>query len=202
MDTNSATGGEELRIAVFSPTAFTGNNIFANAGAVGPTLYSAQTSTLTNVGDKGGVNGNDALFYHTFSNINLNLVDGLSYYAYLTPTAGSQVFNGSNSGYQSRADFFGLATQTYTRGRALVFGTSHGSYARVANAKAGTAPYLQALSNISITPSAVGAVPEPATWGMMILGMGAIGFAMRRRVRASEVKFDAKIKRMAAGEAA
>ena len=25
------------------------------------------------------------------------------------------------------------------------------------------------------------AVPEPRTWGMMILGMGAIGFAMRRR---------------------
>jgi hypothetical protein len=26
-----------------------------------------------------------------------------------------------------------------------------------------------------------GAVPEPATWAMMILGMGAVGFAMRRR---------------------
>lgn len=27
----------------------------------------------------------------------------------------------------------------------------------------------------------VGAVPEPATWAMMLLGFGAIGFAMRRR---------------------
>lgn len=27
----------------------------------------------------------------------------------------------------------------------------------------------------------VAAVPEPATWAMMILGMGAVGFAMRRR---------------------
>ena len=27
----------------------------------------------------------------------------------------------------------------------------------------------------------VAAVPEPATWGMMILGFGAIGYAMRRR---------------------
>jgi hypothetical protein len=26
-----------------------------------------------------------------------------------------------------------------------------------------------------------GAVPEPATWAMMILGMGAVGFAMRRK---------------------
>ena len=28
---------------------------------------------------------------------------------------------------------------------------------------------------------ATGAVPEPATWGMMILGLGAAGYAMRRR---------------------
>jgi len=27
------------------------------------------------------------------------------------------------------------------------------------------------------------AVPEPATWGMMLLGFGAVGFAMRRRRR-------------------
>ena len=202
MDTNSATGGEELRIAVFSPTAFTGTSIFANAGAVGPTLYSVSTSTLTNVGDKGGATGNDALFYHTFSNINLNLVDGLSYYAYLVPTAGSQVFNGSNSGYASRAYFFELATQSSSLGGEYVFGTSDGSYARVANAKVGTSPYLQALYNISITPSAVGSVPEPASWGMMILGMGAVGFAMRRRVRKSEANFEYKIKRIAAGEAA
>ncbi len=31
------------------------------------------------------------------------------------------------------------------------------------------------------TVSQTGAVPEPATWALMILGMGAVGFAMRRR---------------------
>lgn len=32
------------------------------------------------------------------------------------------------------------------------------------------------------------AVPEPATWGMMLLGFGAIGFAMRRRKQAEGTK--------------
>ena len=35
-----------------------------------------------------------------------------------------------------------------------------------------------AIDNLSI--NATPAVPEPATWAMMILGMGAVGFAMRR----------------------
>jgi hypothetical protein len=28
-----------------------------------------------------------------------------------------------------------------------------------------------------------GAVPEPATWAMMLVGFGVVGGAMRRRVR-------------------
>lgn len=36
---------------------------------------------------------------------------------------------------------------------------------------------LSGLNGVQIT----GAVPEPATWAMMLLGFGTIGFAMRRR---------------------
>ena len=52
--------------------------------------------------------------------------------------------------------------------------------------------------NFSATP----AVPEPATWGMMILGFGVVGYAMRRGMRRSNEKFDAKIKRITYGTAA
>ncbi|WP_170318370.1 PEPxxWA-CTERM sorting domain-containing protein [Sphingomonas sp. PAMC 26621] len=37
-------------------------------------------------------------------------------------------------------------------------------------------------ANLTISPAAVaGAVPETATWAMMLVGFGAVGFAMRRR---------------------
>lgn len=44
----------------------------------------------------------------------------------------------------------------------------------------GTSFHPFALDNMRFT-TATPAVPEPATWAMMILGMGAVGFAMRRR---------------------
>lgn len=47
----------------------------------------------------------------------------------------------------------------------------------------GTTPNNGTYSgSISFTPSAnQTAVPEPATWAMMVMGFGAVGFAMRRR---------------------
>lgn len=38
--------------------------------------------------------------------------------------------------------------------------------------------------SFDVIAGAAGAVPEPATWAMMILGMGAVGGSMRRRTRA------------------
>lgn len=41
---------------------------------------------------------------------------------------------------------------------------------------------FETTANTAITATtALGAVPEPATWAMIILGMGVVGFAMRRR---------------------
>ncbi len=47
--------------------------------------------------------------------------------------------------------------------------------------------------------ASVPTVPEPATWAMMIAGIGAIGFALRAAARRSEEKFNAKIKRISEG---
>lgn len=52
----------------------------------------------------------------------------------------------------------------------------------------GTA-YINNASNLTFSASLAG-VPEPATWGLMILGFGAVGGAMRRRQSiAANVRF-------------
>ena len=46
----------------------------------------------------------------------------------------------------------------------------------------GSGPGLFAIDDVTFAINPVAAaVPEPAAWAMMILGMGAVGFAMRRR---------------------
>lgn len=45
---------------------------------------------------------------------------------------------------------------------------------------------IRKASNFSVT-AVTGAVPEPGTWAMMLLGFGAIGASMRRRRRVSAI---------------
>jgi len=50
----------------------------------------------------------------------------------------------------------------------------------------------------TVTVGGIGAVPEPASWAMMVIGIGMIGYAFRRRLKASEVKVTVKISGVAA----
>ncbi|RYF21821.1 MAG: PEP-CTERM sorting domain-containing protein [Oxalobacteraceae bacterium] len=44
------------------------------------------------------------------------------------------------------------------------------------------ASYWATVNNLTLGgAAATGAVPEPASWAMMIFGMGAVGGALRRR---------------------
>lgn len=45
--------------------------------------------------------------------------------------------------------------------------------------------------------NAAAAVPEPASWAMMILGIGAVGCAMRRQIKVSEVNFTNHVRAIA-----
>lgn len=59
-------------------------------------------------------------------------------------------------------------------GRVDFFNQSSNGLYRVNTFSPGSSNFVNASS------SAVAAVPEPATWAMMLLGFGGIGFAMRR----------------------
>ncbi len=52
-------------------------------------------------------------------------------------------------------------------------------------------PSFQGLDDVSVTlgRGAVGGVPEPATWGMMLLGFGGLGYTLRRRKAEVRVRY-------------
>ena len=78
------------------------------------------------------------------------------------------------SNYLSGADL-GTSTATYNNRTLAGLGLNPGNY--VYN-------FLSSTGADSITVqigNAAPAVPEPATWAMMLLGFGAVGFVMRRR---------------------
>jgi hypothetical protein len=62
-------------------------------------------------------------------------------------------------------------------------GNAGGVYSRMQNFGSGTSGY--GLQTTFIFGNAVPAVPEPATWAMMLAGFGIVGGAMRRRQRTS-----------------
>ncbi|MEN2787296.1 NF038132 family protein [Sphingomonas qilianensis] len=51
-----------------------------------------------------------------------------------------------------------------------------------------------AFAGVTINNVPVGAVPEPATWAMMLLGFGLVGGVMRRKIRQSEINFTARVR--------
>jgi hypothetical protein len=54
---------------------------------------------------------------------------------------------------------------------------------------------------IAVTPTTPSArLPEPATWAMLVLGFGGIGWLARRHQRRSEAAFTERLRRIAAGE--
>jgi hypothetical protein len=71
--------------------------------------------------------------------------------------------------YDGTSNLAPTALDFYTDGATSAFVTDRGDV------------LVTSASNLVLTASTAGAVPEPATWAMMIGGMGVVGGAMRRR---------------------
>lgn len=96
-------------------------------------------------------------------------------------------FFGANNLFYLSGPFFvdgnGLGFTTASGVSANLFVTNDTSY-RVNTQGAGLLTGLVTASASAVTP----AVPEPATWAMMLLGFGAIGVSLRRRRRATLIQ--------------
>jgi len=84
----------------------------------------------------------------------------------------------SSSGTGTR-NITGWTKLSYTLGANASLGSTTFRFLQPSNSGSGFDQW--AIDNMLVTNNV--AVPEPATWAMMILGMGMIGFAMRRRQR-------------------
>jgi hypothetical protein len=92
----------------------------------------------------------------------------------------SLVFNGTGSGY-SPANIFSITGQNSTDSdnglqMAWSIGTLRAGQSAVVNYD-----YVFGADQSTVTAPAPGGVPEPATWALMLVGIGGIGAAMRNR---------------------
>jgi hypothetical protein len=89
-----------------------------------------------------------------------------------------QLFNGStlvgSVTIFANDGLIGSGVETFTRSFAPVAAT----YAIVS---ASGGDHLNSMGEVQFRTNLTGAVPEPATWAMMLLGFGGIGFQLRRR---------------------
>jgi hypothetical protein len=137
----------------------TQGNLSTNPGAA--TVFTADDSLLTNLSF-------EILTGFTAAEFNLENGDPASFMVNLTDSAGDMFsqtltkLNGSN--------IFNIVAPAGTVYTNATFSSTGGGFAD--------------LKQLRVT-LASGAVPEPATWAMMLLGFGGIGMALRRRRRGS-----------------
>lgn len=114
-----------------------------------------------------------------------NLLSGS--YTFTPAASGSLAFQSGNNLY-----FEGTTEgsyDTYTTNFASTVGSLYDLTFNLASYGGGEANGLR-ITATNVTPGNVGAVPEPATWAMMMVGFGMIGFGLRRRAKvATSVRF-------------
>ena len=125
----------------------------------------------------------------TLTTSDVSQVSAVNGYTFQTITGITGSFNGSNitglANVTGSNNQFYLTGPFFLDGNGLGFSTAAGSAVNLFVTN-GTGYRVNAggLSTGLVTASAsavTAAVPEPATWAMMLLGFGGIGFAMRHR---------------------
>ncbi len=153
--------------------AFSGNEWFSNSGVT-------SASVTYDLGSVFGINA-FALWNEDAAGIgSFNLLTSLDGITFISALTASPTNTPNNTNYLAQS--FG-------------FGAINARYARLDMSACPQQPALFdgcAIGEVAFRTAAVnGAVPEPATWAMMLFGFGAIGVATRRRKTASHVLLQA-----------
>ena len=185
VDTDATSSGTQLVIQAFNTSTLM---------AIGPVLYQGFGSVT---GD-----GSDFLYYHSFTGIGTSVVAGLSYVAYLADAPGQDTFNGvpiydpedpEDGPIDSTTFFYGIGRYKSALGGAFVYrdpsAASGQAFVTTVDATPGHDPLFQADYTITINPAVAGAVPEPMTWAMMMIGLAMVGGTMRYRRRKTSVVY-------------
>jgi len=198
---NSASGIFAGSNGAFTATFVYDDSVIASAGgssfffATDKISYSGLKSGSLTVGGKTFTGEN---FYQAlaFSSPGLAAQQGfggvgLSYNFYDAATNDALIFNFSLYGPVSDFNPSGvtiLSTPGATANNLSsdIFSRSQGSLTAISNRFMGPTVGSMSLVPARLTISAESAVPEPASWVMMIVGMGVVGFATRRRKRKVE----------------
>ncbi len=125
---------------------------------------------------------NFALASGTFTNLEFNLFGAsngaLAFFSALDNEGQSFTFNSAGYALGNGSNMFGF------RG---IDGQSIASFSISIGSSNNTTGTINDVRQIRLDQvAAVGSVPEPATWAMMLFGFGAIGVGMRRRRRTGQ----------------
>lgn len=147
---------------------FTSANVTANFAGTSPVSIVGNVYSQT-------LGLGSTVYYFTRASAPMTIVSALRYSgSYATSNnAFNMTYYGENSGF----DFASLGA-----GTTITLSPTSSGYANPQAAAWGViAGNLDLNVGVAATAAAVGAVPEPATWAMLIGGFGLIGGAMRRR---------------------
>jgi hypothetical protein len=165
--------GEQLKVTFDAPNApgwvFSGNGqVFSASAANAAAPAGNATKFMAVLGGKSAV-------------LSTPLIGSMSVYIGSVDTYNSIIFKGLNGFSQS---FSGAQLVATANGNQSSAGTNRRFYFDFGNAKVNEITFNSGSNSFEFDNIAAGAaVPEPATWAMLIAGFGLVGVSMRRRNR-------------------
>lgn len=172
MADNTVTDGANCNILTPNPDAVACSGYF-DKNLINSSQLTAQHDALANIGLGGDIN-NGTRVGSVFNWDTSLFANGTTDPATYDSNTHTLTFNAALNGITYLAIFFGNANGDSGVGGTVFYEFNFDSPTTQINLGQG------GFSDVFVYGTSTPSVPEPATWGMMLLGFGGIGMAMRR----------------------